>query len=112
MGHSGVVVVVLTEGGYSGRRCRHCCSFDPLEPATACGHAIIGATGLAITRGVLSPRSHGIVRYDTRRWQTDRDDHRAGGERGGAGSLHGARRHGAAAEYAGEHRPSRAARRS
>lgn len=63
-GHSGVVVVVLTEGDTPDADAGMLL-FRSSGAATACGHAIIGATGLAITRGVLSPRSHGIVRYDT-----------------------------------------------
>lgn len=39
--------------------------FRSSGPATPSGHALIGATGLAITRGVLAPRTHGTVRYDT-----------------------------------------------
>jgi proline racemase len=63
-GHSGVVVVVLAEADTPDADAG-LLFFRSSGAATPCGHALIGATGLAITRGVLAPRSHGTVRYDT-----------------------------------------------
>ena len=63
-GHSGVVDVVPAEPDTADADAALLFyrSSGPVQP---CGHALIGATGLAITRGVLTPRAHGTVRYDT-----------------------------------------------
>jgi proline racemase len=63
-GHSGVVVVVLAEPDTPDADAG-LLFFRASGPAPPCGHALIGATGLAITRGVMTPRTHGTVRYDT-----------------------------------------------
>src|SRR4029453_15316749 len=63
-GHSGVVVVVLTEGDTPDADAG-ILLFRSSGAAAACGHAIFGAPGFGITRGVLTPRRHGTVRYDT-----------------------------------------------
>ncbi len=63
-GHSGVVVVVFAEGETADVDAG-LLFFRSSGAAPPCGHALIGATGLAITRGVLKPRTHGTVRYDT-----------------------------------------------
>jgi proline racemase len=63
-GHSGVIVVVPAEPDAADADAG-LLFYRSSGPATPCGHALIGATGLAITRGVLAPRTHGTVRYDT-----------------------------------------------
>ena len=63
-GHSGTVVVVPAEPD-SADADAALLFYRSSGPAAPCGHALIGATGLALARGVLTPRTHGTVRYDT-----------------------------------------------
>jgi proline racemase len=63
-GHCGVVVVVPAEPDAADADAG-LLFYRSSGPIAPCGHALIGATGLAITRGVLAPRTHGTVRYDT-----------------------------------------------
>ena len=91
---------------------RHCCFIDPRDPLQPCGHALIGATGLAITRGVLTPRAHGTVRYDTTVGRMTATTVGAARPWCGPGALHGSANDGAAVQRADQHRPARSARRS
>jgi proline racemase len=63
-GHNGVVVVVLGVPDLPDADAAML-FYRSSGPASLCGHALIGATALAIARGVLTPRQHGVVRYDT-----------------------------------------------
>jgi proline racemase len=63
-GSSGVAVVVPAEPD-TGDADAGLLFYRSSGPATPDGRALIGATGLALTRGVIAPRMHGTIRYDT-----------------------------------------------
>ena len=63
-GSSGVVVVVPAEPDTSDADAG-LLFYRSSGPSMPDGSALIGATALAITRGVLAPRTHGTIRYDT-----------------------------------------------
>jgi len=63
-GHSGIVVVVLGEPD-SADADAAMLFYRSCGPAPVCGHGLIGATALALARGILTPRQQGAVRYQT-----------------------------------------------
>jgi len=63
-GHSGVVVVVPAEPETNDVDAA-LLFYRASGPSVPPGHALIGATALSLARGVLAPRTHGTVRYDT-----------------------------------------------
>jgi proline racemase len=63
-GHGGVVVVVLGEPDLSEADAAML-FYRSSGPVPVCGHALIGATALALARGILTPRQRGVVHYET-----------------------------------------------
>jgi proline racemase len=63
-GHSGVVVVVLGEPDLAEADAAML-FYRACGPVPVCGHALIGATALALAHGILTPRRHGMVHYET-----------------------------------------------